>query len=186
MDMNSISAPSMQELHAAIAAAEERCRPWLFETPLEYSHALSELCGGEVWLKLDLVQRTTSFKLRGATNKIRSLPEEAIARGVVTASTGNYALAIAEALRPLHGRATTYVGENITPSRLALMEAHGLEVVPFGKEAGAAEAHARAIAREQGREYVSPYNDRSLPVPIMARAHRATGRPRACAWRAWR
>ena len=159
MDLDQIDAPSSPVLHAAIAAAARRCRPWLFETPLEYSYALSELCGGEVWLKLDLVQRTTSFKLRGATNKVRSLPEEAIARGVITASTGNYALAIAEALRPLNGQATTYVGENITPSRLALMEAHGLQVVPYGKEAGAAEARARAVALEQGREYVSPYND---------------------------
>ena len=139
--------------------AEARCRPYLWETPLEYSHHFSELSGAQVWLKLDLVQKTTSFKLRGATNKIMALTEEEVQRGVVTASTGNYAFAVAEAIRHRHQTATTYVAENIDPSRLALMRAHGLDVVIHGAEAGAAEKEARRVAETEGKTYVSPYND---------------------------
>lgn len=141
-----------------VEAAERRCRPYLWETPVEHSLALSQHVGGEIWLKLDLVQKTTSFKLRGATNKIMSLSEDQL-DGVVTASTGNYAFAVAEAMRQRGRMATTYVARNIDPSRRQLMEAHGLKVVVFGDEAGAAEAEARRVAGEQGGVYVSPYND---------------------------
>jgi threonine dehydratase len=142
-----------------VLEAEERCRPYLFETPLEYSHHLSKVSGAKVWLKLDLVQKTTSFKLRGATNKIMALSDEDLERGVVTASTGNYAFAVAEAISHRNQTATTYVARNIDPSRLQLMQAHGLEVVVHGEEAGAAEQEARRIAQAEGKTYVSPYND---------------------------
>jgi len=142
-----------------VEEAEQRSRPYLWTTPLEYSPYLSEVCDGEVWLKLDLVQKTTSFKLRGATSKIMALSEEEMGRGVVTASTGNYAFAVAEACRQRGYTATTYVAENIGPSRLELMKKHGLEVVIHGPEAGAAEAEARRVAEREGKIYVSPYND---------------------------
>ncbi len=74
--------------------AYERCKEYLSPTPLEYSPFLSDQVGGEVWLKLDLMQRTSSFKFRGAINKILSLTEEEMERGIVSASTGNYALAV--------------------------------------------------------------------------------------------
>lgn len=147
------------DIHALVEEAEARCRPFLWETPLEYSLDLSRLVGGEVWLKLDLVQKTTSFKLRGATNRIMALSDAELERGVVTASTGNYAFAVAEAMRQRGRRATTYVAENLDPARLELMRAHGLEVVVHGAEAGAAEAEARRVAAAEGKLYVSPYND---------------------------
>lgn len=142
-----------------VLEAEERCRPFLWETPLEYSHYLSEISGAKVWLKLDLVQKTSSFKLRGATNKIMALSDDEVSRGVVTASTGNYAFAVAEAISHRNQTATTYVAENIDPSRLELMQTHGLEVVVHGAEAGAAELEARRVAQAEGKTYVSPYND---------------------------
>ena len=147
------------DIRRLVLEAEERCRPYLWETPVEFSHHLSERSGAEVWLKLDLVQKTTSFKLRGAISKIMALTEEELDRGVVTASTGNYAFAVAEAMRQRGRTATTYVAENIDPGRLALMRSHGLEVVMHGAEAGAAEHEARRTARNEGKIYVSPYND---------------------------
>ncbi len=147
------------DIRQLVLEAEERCRPFLWETPLEYSHHLSELSGAKVWLKLDLVQKTTSFKLRGATNKIMALSDDEVSRGVVTASTGNYAFAVAEAISHRNQTATTYVAKNIDPSRLELMQAHGLEVVIHGEEAGAAELEARRVAQAEGKIYVSPYND---------------------------
>jgi len=83
-----------------VLEAAERCRDHLSPTPLEYSMYLSKQIDGEVWLKLDSMQRTSSFKFRGALNKILTLTEEELEQGVVTASTGNYALAMAALVGP--------------------------------------------------------------------------------------
>ena len=139
--------------------AEQRSREHLVDTPLEYSGSFSRLIEGEVWLKLDLMQKTGSFKFRGAVNKIMSLTEEELDRGVISASTGNYALAVAEAMRIRGRRATIYVAGDLTPSRLELIKAQGLDVVVHGKEAWDAETKARQVADEEGSIYVSPYND---------------------------
>lgn len=142
-----------------VLEAMERCRDHLSPTPLEYSMYLSDKIEGEVWLKLDLMQRTASFKFRGAINKILSLTEAELDMGVVSASTGNYALAVAEAVKIRNHRATIYVAEDLEPSRLALLRSHGLDLVVHGKLAWDAEKEARRVAEEQGKIYVSPYND---------------------------
>ena len=115
-----------------VREANERCRDHLSPTPLEYSMYLSEKIEGEVWLKLDSMQRTSSFKFRGAINKILSLTEAELDQGVVSASTGNYALAVAEAMRIRNRRATIYVANDIEPSRLELLRSHGLDLVIHG------------------------------------------------------
>ncbi len=147
------------DVHQLVLEASERCRDHLSPTPLEYSLYLSQQIEGEVWLKLDSMQRTSSFKFRGAINKILSLSEEELDRGVVSASTGNYALAVAEAMRVRGRRATVYVAENLEPSRLEILRAHGLDLVIHGEGAWDAEKEARRAAREDGKIYVSPYND---------------------------
>jgi threonine dehydratase len=142
-----------------VLEANERCKGHLSPTPLEYSMYLSAEIEGEVWLKLDSMQRTSSFKFRGALNKILSLTESELDKGVVSASTGNYALAVAEAAGIRKQRATIYVAEDIERSRLALLRAHGLDLVIHGKRAWDAEKEARRIAGEEDKIYVSPYND---------------------------
>lgn len=139
--------------------AHERCQEHLSPTPLEYSRYLSEKIEGEVWLKLDSLQRTGSFKFRGAVNKILSLTDTELDKGVVSASTGNYALAVAEAMRIRKRRATIYLAKDIDPSRLALLRAHGLDLVIFGEAAWDAEKEARRVAEDEDKIYVSPYND---------------------------
>ena len=139
--------------------AYERCKEYLSPTPLEYSPFLSDQVGGEVWLKLDLMQRTSSFKFRGAINKILSLTEEEMERGIVSASTGNYALAVTEAAKIRGHRATIYVARDIEPSRLELLRAHGLDLVVHGDVPWDAEKEARRVATVEGKIYVSPYND---------------------------
>ena len=142
-----------------VREANERCRDHLSPTPLEYSMYLSEKIEGEVWLKLDSMQRTSSFKFRGAINKILSLTEAELDQGVVSASTGNYALAVAEAMRIRNRRATIYVANDIEPSRLELLRSHGLDLVIHGDLAWDAEKEARRVGDEEGKIYVSPYND---------------------------
>ncbi len=130
--------------------AYERCREHLSPTPLEYSRYLSEKIEGEVWLKLDSMQRTGSFKFRGAVNKILSLTEAELDQGIVSVSTGNYALAVAEAMRIRKRRATIYVAENIDPARLALLKANGLDLVIYGEAPWDAEKEARRVAEDNG------------------------------------
>jgi len=142
-----------------VLEANERCQDHLSPTPLEYSRYLSKAIDGDVWLKLDSMQRTSSFKFRGAINKILSLTEEELDRGVVTASTGNYALAVAEAMKIRGRRATIYVAEDLEPSRLELLRFHELDLVIHGERAWDAEEGARRAAEEEGKVYVSPYND---------------------------
>ena len=142
-----------------VLEARERTKDYLSPTPLEFSRYLSDQIEGEVWLKLDLVQRTASFKYRGAVNKILSLTEDELDKGVVSASTGNYALAVAEAMRQRGRRATIYVGKDIEDSRLELLKAHGLDLVVFDGDAWGAEKEARRVGDEEGKTYVSPYND---------------------------
>ena len=139
--------------------ANERCQDHLLPTPLEHSMYLSDKIEGEVWLKLDSMQRTSSFKFRGAINKILSLTEAELDRGIVSASTGNYALAVAEAMRIRNRRATIYVAKDIEPSRLGLLRSHGLDLVIHGEVAWDAEKEARRVGDEEGKIYVSPYND---------------------------
>jgi len=142
-----------------VREARERTKDYLSPTPLEFSRYLSDQIDGEVWLKLDLVQKTASFKYRGAVNKVLSLTEEELDNGVVSASTGNYALAVAEAMRQRGRRATIYVGKDIEDSRLELLRAHGLDLVVYDGDAWGAEKEARRVGVEEGKTYVSPYND---------------------------
>jgi threonine dehydratase len=80
-------------------------------------------------------------------------------KGVVSASTGNFALAVAEAMRIRKRRATIYVANDIESSRLELLRAHGLDLVVFGELAWDAEKEARRVAEDEDKIYVSPYND---------------------------
>ena len=150
-----------QQLDVAqlVMEAHERTKDYLIPTPLEFSRYLSDQIDGEVWLKLDLVQKTASFKFRGALNKILSLTEEELDGGVVSASTGNYALAVAEAMRIRNRRATIYVGSDMDESRLGILRAHGLDLVVVDGDAWGAEIEARRVGDEEGKVYVSPYND---------------------------
>jgi threonine dehydratase len=150
-----------QQLDVAqlVMEAHERTKDYLIPTPLEFSRYLSDQIDGEVWLKLDLVQKTASFKFRGALNKILSLTEEELDGGVVSASTGNYALAVAEAMRIRNRRATIYVGNDMDESRLGILRAHGLDLVVVDGDAWGAEIEARRVGDEENKVYVSPYND---------------------------
>jgi len=148
-----------QDVRQWVLDAEERCREYLWETPMEYSLHLSNLTSAEVYLKLDLMQKTGSFKFRGAVSKTMSLTEEELNKGLVSASTGNFALAVGEAMRLRGHKATIYVAKNIEASRLELMKAHGLDVVIYGEEAWDAEKRAREVAQQESKIYISPYND---------------------------
>ncbi len=147
------------DIRQEVLDADARIRPYVAETPVERSIYLSNLIEGTVHLKLDLQQRTGSFKYRGATNKVMSLSEEELDRGIISASNGNHALAIGAAMKNIGREATIYIAENVPQGRIDLIRSFGLNLVIHGKEAGSAEIKAREVAEEEGKVYISPYND---------------------------
>jgi threonine dehydratase len=139
--------------------AEQRIRPHIRETIVEHSPVLSERGGARVYAKLENLQHTGSFKVRGALNKVLSLTEERRARGVVTASTGNHGAAVAYSLGRLNESGMVFVPENADRSKVEAIKRLGAEVRYYGQDCAEAEVHARAYALEHGMVYVSPYND---------------------------
>jgi threonine dehydratase len=149
----------MRDWLGAIEAAAERIRPHVRATPVEPSSELSRLGEGEVWLKMEHLQTTGSFKLRGAMNRLLLLSPEERRRGIVAASSGNHGMAVSWGMKTLGGKATLFVPENASPVKLQAMRDHGAEVRARGTDSGLSEIEARRYAEEQSLTYVSPYND---------------------------
>ena len=149
-----------------ILAAAERLRPHVKETLLERSDALAAAAGAQgtaVWLKCENLQHTGSFKLRGACNKILTLPSDALARGVVTASTGNHGRGVAHALGGVGARGTIYLPTTVAAGKLAALRRYpSVDLELCHADSDATEMQARKIAEESGRVYISPYNDHDV------------------------
>lgn len=145
-----------------VLQAERRIRPHIRETYLDYSTYFSQMGGANVYFKLENLQHTGSFKVRGAMNKVLSLTEEERAQGVVTASTGNHGAAVAFSLGKLGARGIVFVPENAVQTKVEAMERLGVEVRYFGMDTVDTEAHARAVAARHNMIYVPPYNDRDV------------------------
>ena len=124
-------------------AAEKRIRPYIRETILEYSLFYTRLIGANVYFKLENLQHTGSFKLRGAMNKMLLLTPAQRERGVVTASTGNHGAAVAYGLGKLGAKCIVFVPENASPGKVEAIERLGAEVHHFGDDTADTEAHAR-------------------------------------------
>ena len=111
------------------------------------------------YLKDEHLQKTGSFKLRGASNRVFSLSSEEAARGVIASSTGNHGLAVAAAAQHRGGDAEVYVCSQVSPKKLGMIEQYGARVMTVGDTPLEAELAARAAAVAQGKTYISPYND---------------------------
>ena len=142
-----------------VRKAEGRIRPYVRETYLEPSPFYSEAAGVEVYLKLEHLQHTGSFKVRGALNKVLACTPAQQARGLVAASTGNHGAALAFACRHVGARALVFVPEEASAGKVAAVRRLGAEVRVHGSDCVEAEVFARRYAEEKGLVYVSPYND---------------------------
>jgi len=139
--------------------AERHVRPYVRETPLLFSGRLSERCGARLYLKLENLQHTGSFKARGAMRKVLALSGEQRGRGVVTASTGNHGAATAHAGRQVGVDVTVMVPHGASPSKVERIRKLGATVEFFGGDSAKTEMRAREIAAERGLLFISPYND---------------------------
>jgi threonine dehydratase len=142
----------------AIRKAAEVIRGKVIRTPLVYSPTFSHLSGAEVYLKLENLQQTGSFKLRGASYKIHNLRSEIGSEGVVAASAGNHAQGVALAAKRAGFKATIVMPESASISKQEATRSYGGEVVLEGQNIGECIQKAKLLA-QQGRILVHPFDD---------------------------
>src|SRR5947209_7421823 len=142
-----------------IRAAAERIRGAVIRTPMLVSRTLSELIGAEVWLKFENLQFTAAYKERGALNKLLQLTEEERARGVIAASAGNHAQAVAYHAKRLGIPATIVMPEPTPTVKVTQTRGHGAAVVLHGRIVDDSFAKARELALENGYVFVHPFDD---------------------------
>jgi threonine dehydratase len=128
-------------------------------TPLVHSPALSARSGGQVYLKLENLQETGSFKVRGAANFLLRLSDNHRTRGVVTVSTGNHGRAVAYVARRLGIRSVVCVPAAVLAHKVAAIRALGADVRVAGADQDESEVAARALAEREGLTLVSPFDD---------------------------
>jgi threonine dehydratase len=142
-----------------IRAAAERIKRAVIRTPMLVSRTLSEIIGAEVWLKFENLQFTAAYKERGALNKLLQLTPEERSRGVIAASAGNHAQAVAYHAKRL-GIPATIVMPATTPTvKVTQTAGHGATVVLRGDMFDDAYARARELALEAGYVFVHPFDD---------------------------
>ena len=155
MDAPTKTRPTLDDIRAAAKAIEGS----VVRTKLHFSRTLSELVGAEVWLKFENLQYTAAYKERGALNKLLTLSPEERARGVIAASAGNHAQAVAYHGRRL-GIPVTIVMPIHTPTiKVTQTESHGAHVVLHGERVDDAFAKAREIEAEEGMVFVHAFDD---------------------------
>ena len=138
--------------------AAETLRGVVRRTPVMRSRALSDLVGGEVWLKCENLQRAGSFKIRGAYTRISRLSDAERARGVVAASAGNHAQGVALAASLTGTRATVFMPEGASLPKVAATKAYGATVEHVGHSVDEALVAALAFAAETGAVLVHPFD----------------------------
>ena len=144
---------------ADVRQASERLVGVTHRTPVLTSRLLNRELGGEVFLKAECLQRTGSFKLRGAHNKLAALGPDGRAAGVVTMSSGNHAQAVAHAAQHFGIRAVVVMPQDAPANKRAATEAYGAEIVAYDRYCENREAIAAALAAERGLAFVRPYDD---------------------------
>lgn len=144
---------------ADIETAAARIRGQVVETPMMLSRTLSEIIGAEVWLKFENLQFTAAYKERGALNKLLQLGDEERSRGVICASAGNHAQAVAYHARRLGIPAVIVMPEPTPVVKVSQTEEHGATVILHGAMFDDAYAHARELEAREGYVFVHPFDD---------------------------
>ena len=142
-----------------VQAAAERLKPVAVVTPLLESHVLSERIGARVFLKVEVLQRTGSFKFRGAYNRLVQLSPEQRRRGVVAFSSGNHAQGVAAAAALLSMPATIVMPSDAPRIKTDSTRGYGATVVPYDRKTQKREEIAARIAAEQGAVVVPSFDD---------------------------
>jgi threonine dehydratase len=143
----------------SIQEARERIAPRIHRTPVITSRQFNEVAGKEVFFKCENFQRAGAFKIRGATNKIRSLTAEEKERGIVAFSSGNHAQAVALAGREAGVRVLVAMPEDAPAAKVTATRGYGAEVVFYDRHKQDREAFAMDLAERERLVMVPPYDD---------------------------
>ncbi len=152
-----------------VRAAAERIAPHLHRTPLLGSRSLSELTGHELSFKCENLQKTGSFKPRGAVNRVATLDPEAADRGIITISAGNHAQGVAYAAARLGVEAVVVMPETAVASKVEATRGYGAECVLHG-DVDAAYEKLHELQQERGLTLVHPFDD-----PMLVAGHGTVG-----------
>jgi len=152
-------APARWDWGAAVEEADARIRDTIVRTPVRPAVELAPGFTGKLALKAEQDQRTGSFKLRGAANRIAVLSPEEARAGVTTSSMGNHGLGVAWAAHELGVPVEVFVSSHVPPERTLRMRDLGATVTVVGDSVVEAERAARRAGEERGMVYISPYND---------------------------
>ena len=139
--------------------AQERLKGVAQMTGLSYTNSVSDVAGCDVWLKLENLQRTGSFKLRGAYNKVASLSEKERERGVIAASAGNHAQGVALAASVYGCQSSICMPKQAPLSKIMATRSYGANVVLYGDFFDEAYAKAVELCKKNGYTFVHPFND---------------------------
>jgi len=129
------------------------------ETPIDLAKLMSSFLDNKVLLKREDLQSVFSFKIRGAYNKLKTLSEEELAKGIIAASAGNHAQGVVLAANRMGLNATIVMPTTTPDIKVNSVRSFGAEVVLFGDTFDEASTHARALELEKGLVFVHPYND---------------------------
>lgn len=152
-----------QELNLLkIKEAWQRITPFVHQTPLQPFRTLSEIANCQVSLKLENMQKTGSFKIRGAVNKIFSLSPAEMACGVITASAGNHAQGVAWAAKACDVPATVVMSEKAPAAKVRATKAYGAQVILYGQNYDEAYQHARQLQAEQNLTFIHAFDDQAI------------------------
>lgn len=147
---------------SSIETAARRIAGRVARTPFVASRTLSEIVGADVWIKLENLQFTASFKERGACNKLSQLTQEQSARGVIAMSAGNHAQGVAYHAQRLGMRAIIVMPRFTPGVKVERTRGFGAEVILHGDTLEEARAHAYALAESQQMTFVHPYDDDAI------------------------
>ncbi len=145
-----------------VRAAAKRIAGAVERTPCLHSRTLSTLAGAEVWLKFENLQFTSSFKERGALNKLLLLSPEERGRGVIAMSAGNHAQGVAYHAKRLGVRAVIVMPRGTPNTKVRSTQVHGAEVILEGDTLADAARHARDVQARQGLTFIHPYDDAAI------------------------
>ncbi|WP_020593862.1 hydroxyectoine utilization dehydratase EutB [Kiloniella laminariae] len=143
----------------AILLASNRITPYILRTPLIYSRALSKETGAEIWLKLENIQNTGSFKIRGAANRILQLSEEEKRRGIITVSSGNHGRAVAQVAQKAGIEATICLSKLVPENKVEAIRSYGAIVHIAGNSQDEAQEEAERLILEKKLVWISAFDD---------------------------
>ena len=145
-----------------IKSAQETVKDLILKTPCDFSSSCTKMTGADVFLKLENNQRTGSFKMRGAANKIASLSEAEKAKGVIACSAGNHAQGVALSANLNHVKSVIVMPETAPLTKIQATQNYGAQVILKGQGFDEAKDYAYQLAKEKSYVFVHPYEDEKV------------------------